>query len=136
MGRRILVVEDDVDLVDSLRAVLEDEGHQVLTAADGSAALAVCDEQPDDLLPSVALIDLNLGCAHLSGAPLLQALRDRLGGRTLLILLSGEADLAHRATQLGADGSLEKPFAIETLLDLLDRLGTDQHAPEQWPSPH
>jgi DNA-binding response OmpR family regulator len=123
-GRRILFVEDDVDLVESLRTILEDEGISVLVAADGEAALLACNARPD-----LALVDLHIG-GDLSGEPLIQAMRSRLRGwHCPIILVSGAVDLSRCVDALGADGYLEKPFSVDALLRLIDELAPPQHAP-------
>src|SRR5438552_206638 len=104
---RILLVEDDPDLAASVAAILEEEGHEVTIADDGATALACADPAP-----ALALIDYHLPGTP-SGRALVEALRRRCGQRTRVVLLSGEPDLAWRADELGADGHLEKPFAID-----------------------
>lgn len=115
MGRRqILLVEDDFDLVDSVQAVLEDEDCMVLAVSDGHTALATAASSS----PMLAFVDLRIQ-GELTGAPLIAELRRRLPPGARLILLSGEPDLPERARQCGADGYLEKPFDIESLLRLI-----------------
>jgi CheY-like chemotaxis protein len=127
--RPILIVEDDVDLVACLRAVLEGDRRSVIAVGEGAAALAACEQ-----VPLLALVDLHIP-GELSGAELVAALRARLPGHAPIILLSAERDLALRARELGADGGLEKPFDIDDLLRIVreaaDRAG--EHAPSQHP---
>jgi DNA-binding response OmpR family regulator len=108
--RRVLLIEDDRDLVSTLKTVLEEEGCVVVTARSGEEAMAAADA----LAPSLIFMDLHIEGA-LRGPELLGALRSRLPAARIL-LISGERDLADRARELGADGSLEKPFDIEALL--------------------
>lgn len=69
MGKRILVVEDDVRLCEVFREVLAAEGYEVGVAHDGESALAALDTQGPDLL----VVDINL--PGLGGASLVRRLR-------------------------------------------------------------
>ncbi|SRR5579883_2580200 len=131
-GRRpILIVEDDDDLIACLRAVLDEERRPMIAVHDGVSAVAACREHP-----LLVLVDLNIP-GGLTGASLLASLRDTLGHDTPLILLSAERDLSLRAHELGADGSLEKPFDIDDLLRLIDdearRVGDTDEQPAAHP---
>ena len=95
--RRVLLVEDDEDLVVCLQAVLEEEGYSVLAAPDGEAALEAC-----RFAPTMAFVDLNIGGAP-TGAELIAELRRRLPPGARLCLLSGERDLPRHARELGAE---------------------------------
>ena len=121
--RRILLVEDDSDLVMTLREVLECEGYEVLAAANGEAALRACGSHP-----SLALVDLHID-GQVTGPHLISALRDHLPLGARLCLLSAERDLPERARELGADGYLEKPFDIEQLLRLVADAFVEVEAP-------
>ncbi len=111
MARRpILIVEDDEDLVSCLSALLEEEGHPVITARTGDDSLAACDQDP-----ALVLIDLHIP-GVLTGEALVEALRARLDPSVRMLLLSGEHDLARRAARLHVDGYLAKPFAADELL--------------------
>ena len=113
-GRRILLVEDDQDLVSTLYDVLRDEGCVVFAASSGEAAISLCREQP-----AVAFVDLHID-GGVSAETLIAALRSSLPYGAKVYLLSAENDLAARAEELGADGYLEKPFTIDDLLALVD----------------
>jgi CheY-like chemotaxis protein len=126
--RPILIVEDDEDLVACLRAVLENGRRSVVAVRDGVSALAEARHRP-----FMALVDLHIA-GELTGAELVRRLREQLAPGTRLILLSAERDLSLRAHELGADGSLEKPFDIDDLLRLVEE--EERRAAEPDPVVH
>jgi two-component system, OmpR family, KDP operon response regulator KdpE len=106
----VLVVEDDRNIVDLLRANLTVRGLSVLVSLTGEDALElVAREEPD-----IALVDLMLPKAD--GFELCRQLRERSSiGIIVLSARGGETDKV-RALNLGADDYLTKPFGIEELL--------------------
>jgi signal transduction histidine kinase len=118
-GRRVLLVDDNVDVLDAMRALLELGGHAVTALADPHAALAL----PDDYAPEVALLDI--GLPGMNGYELLAALRARPGcADTDFIALSGYGQPEDRARSLGAGfcAHLVKPPAPPELAALLESL--------------
>lgn len=124
---KILLVDDDPDLLDVTGFALQQAGFLVVKAADGLAALdAFQREQPD-----LAVLDINM--PRMTGFELAEKLRER--SRIPLIMLtarSEEADVV-RALGLGADDYLSKPFSPKILLArvkaLLRRVGLDTEEP-------
>jgi len=117
--KRVLVVDDDVDVVEVITANLEAEGYLVDTARDGGEAWdRVTEERPD-------LMVLDWMLPGRSGIELLEDLRRHPRTRHLpVILLSAKAgdDEIWAGWQAGADYYLTKPFRIEQLLYYLGRL--------------
>jgi two-component system chemotaxis response regulator CheY len=116
-GRHILVVEDDSDLREAIRSVLEDDGFEVTSSDDGDDAL--------EKLRSggLRLVLLDLGLKRMSGREFMaNQEREPDLRRTPVVLLSGEADLSTVARRLGAVGHLQKPFDAEDLLAVARRL--------------
>lgn len=110
--RRILVIEDNLDGAESLREVLEMDGHTVAVALDGTRGLAKARE----FGPEVVLCDI--GLPGLDGYEVAQALRNDPAVRgTFLIALTGYAspEDQQRATNAGFDAHLAKPPTIEQL---------------------
>lgn len=108
---KLLVVDDEPRMRESLRSLLELSGYQIACAGDGGEALALLERESFDLL----LLDLNM--PGLSGQQLLDCLRQR-GIDINVIILSGETtfDQATRAFRQGAADFLAKPCPPETLL--------------------
>ena len=107
---RILLVDDDPTLRQTLAIGLRAEGHEVLLAADGRSALqAATEDQPD-------LMVLDLGLPDLSGVEVLRELRS--WSRLPVVVLSardGSEDKVE-ALDLGADDYVTKPFGVAELL--------------------
>jgi PAS domain S-box-containing protein len=116
--RRVLVVEDNRDGAEMLRALLELEGHQVELAYDGPAALVMA----RSFRPDVVVCDI--GLPEMNGFDVARALRAEPGPwRPTLVALSGYAqpeDIA-RGKAAGFDAHLAKPPSIEALTHLLAR---------------
>jgi two-component system response regulator MprA len=106
---RLLVVDDDPDVRDSLRRSLEFEGYDVTTAADGAEALR--------LLTGVDLAILDLMMPVLDGSEACRRMR-AAGERLPVLMLTARDALGDKVTGLdaGADDYLVKPFALEELL--------------------
>jgi CheY-like chemotaxis protein len=115
--RRILIVEDNQDVRESLRMLLELWGHDVREAADGPGGVAVAAAWP----PEVVLVDI--GLPGLDGYGVGRQLRAMPGGsRMLLAALTGygQPDDRRRALDAGFDTHLVKPVDEPALLAFLD----------------
>lgn len=114
---RILVVDDDAAILDSLRRALELEGYAVSTAVDGAGALrSVALSEPDAVVLDIGLPDLNGRVV---------AARMRAGGlSTPILVLSALDQVDDRIAGLeaGADDYLVKPFAVGELVARLRAL--------------
>ena len=105
MSLRILIVDDDEALRESLALVLSAEEYEVVAAPDGAAALAILEKGPVD----VVLCDLRM--PGVDGLELLPQLARRLPGATLILMSAhGGPELAIEALQRGAYDYLAKPF--------------------------
>jgi signal transduction histidine kinase len=116
-GRRVLLIEDNVDAADSLRELLELAGHEVLVAHDGPEGLA----KALVLRPEVVLCDI--GLPGMDGYAVARALRAEasLAG-ACLVALSGYAlpQDVRRARDAGFDFHLSKPPRLDKLAALFD----------------
>jgi two-component system cell cycle response regulator len=113
---KILIVDDDRTTVKLLRTLLEMDGFEVITAANGTTALNVADETPPDIL----LVDYHL--LDMDGTELISRLRsDPRFARIPMVMASG-LDKEAEAQQAGADAFLIKPFEPNTLADLFYNL--------------
>jgi len=126
MSARILVVDDEAHIVDVLRAYLEREGYQVLTAADGDTALErIRADEPD-------LIVLDVMLPGRSGFEVLRTLRSEHSGAAV-IMLTARDDVIDRVAglELGADDYVPKPFEPR---ELVARVGAVLRRPALAPS--
>ncbi len=110
----ILLVDDDLDLQDTLKECLELEGYAVETAGDGAAALALMQSRPYH----VVILDWQM--PSVSGLEVCRAYRQS-GGCSRILMLSGQRDAADRdeGLQAGVDLFLTKPFSIDKLMTKL-----------------
>lgn len=115
MGRRILIVDDEESIRQSLSAALEDEGFQTSVAKDGKEALRIVSEESPDLV----LLDIWMG--RMDGLETLQKLKeDLLSLPVIMISGHGTIETAVRATKLGAYDFIEKPLSLDKVLLTID----------------
>ena len=114
---RILLVEDEAPLRETLAARLKREGYAVDTACDGEEAMFLGKEVPFD----VAIIDL--GLPKMTGLELIQKLRG-LGQKYPILILTARSSWQDKVEGLktGADDYLVKPFHVEELLARINAL--------------
>jgi len=111
--RRILVIEDDKDIVELVRYNLEKDGFQVGTAADGATGLS----QLRKSLPDLLVLDLML--PKLSGLEICKEVRkDVTLNRLPILILTAKGEEADRIVglELGADDYVTKPFSPRELV--------------------
>jgi CheY-like chemotaxis protein len=117
-SNRVLVVEDDAGVRGLLQTVLEDEGLEIVLAADGEEGLQLA----RTVDPAVVLIDVMM--PGLGGPEVIRRLRRPDGSLPFAVLvLTGAVESVEPLRQeLGADAILEKPFDITRLADQVKRL--------------
>ncbi len=112
MPKKIIIVEDDPDLVSMIQRVLKDSGYDVLTASDGQEALRILKTIPADLI----IMDLNMPVMtgwHLS----MKVRKDERYKKTPIIVLSGMVESQRKPEEFEpANLYLPKPFDIFELL--------------------
>ena len=116
MNKHILVVDDDAHMRSMLQVVLESEAYVVDTASDGLIVLDKIVHQ--QAMPEIILLDLHM--PRMNGLQLIEALRQRKEACVeIIIAFSGSRDALEQARGLGIGRCLEKPFDLETLLELV-----------------
>lgn len=116
---RVLIVEDDQDIRDSIADVLRDEGLAAETAAHGSAALALLRRQ-GEVPPNLILLDLMMPV--MNGWEFREELlKDARLAAIPVVVLTGDARPRERAEELDADDAVGKPISIEQLLEVVGR---------------
>ncbi len=114
--QRVLLVDDNVDAVESMEILLQAFGYEVATAIHPNLALA----QLETFAPAAAVIDI--GLPDMDGYQLAIEIRRRLAGRPMRLIAFtgyGGADDIARATVAGFDAHLVKPVEIDRLLAAL-----------------
>ncbi len=118
MSASVLVVDDDPDLRELLRTMLEMEGLDVDEAAHGEAALDSMRRRRPDLI----LLDMRMPI--MDGRAFCREL-DRRGDRPKIIVLTAATDPAEQAAEVRADGWLGKPFEYQALRATVERILRD-----------
>jgi signal transduction histidine kinase len=121
--RRILIVDDNRDALESLAALMEMAGHIVRTAGDGELALALANEfRPD-------LILLDLGLPKLDGYEVARRIRSESWGKSMVLVALtgwGQDTDRRRTRETGFDSHLVKPLDLEVLTRFLSDLPPPQ----------
>ena len=117
----MLIADDDRDMVATLAAILNDEGHTVREVYRGTEVLRLIEEFD----PDVALIDI--GMPGMSGYDVAREVRQTHDKRPMLVAITGWKKPSDRilARLVGFDHHLPKPFDAKDLLSLLDPLATN-----------
>ena len=119
MSKRILIVDDEPNIVISLEFLLKREGHEVQVARDGEAGLAMIRETRPDL------VVLDVMMPKLDGFAVLEAVRaDPATGdvRILMLTAKGREAEQKKGLSLGADAYLPKPFSTRELVAKVQEL--------------
>jgi DNA-binding response OmpR family regulator len=117
-GKRILLVDDDYEIVESMRIALESKGYQVIVARDGNQGLAMAEREDPDL------VILDMMMPKRSGFLVLEKLRRTRRVPIRVIMVTANEGSRHKAyaEMLGVDDYIRKPFAMDRLLDSVGRL--------------
>ncbi len=117
-GKRILVVEDDREMLTALQLLFEDMGAVVETAIDGNAAITVAVETEPDVIVLDAMLPKR------SGFLVLEKLKGsaKKGKKPIVVMITGNEGKRHQvwAESLGVDGYLTKPFRMEKLVSAIE----------------
>jgi DNA-binding response OmpR family regulator len=116
--KRVLIVDDDEQIVEAVQMALEQGGYEVLTARDGAEGLMRAERDEPDLI----LLDVVL--PKRSGFTVLDHLRRSRFRSTPIIMLTANDEQRHRdfAATRGADAFITKPFDMCELLSEIDTL--------------
>jgi DNA-binding response OmpR family regulator len=116
--KRILLVDDDAEIIESLRLALEAQNYQVIIARDGNQGLALIERENPDL------IILDMMMPKRSGFLVLERLK-RLGEKKhRIIMITANEGNRHKAyaEMLGVDDYIRKPFPMDRLVQSVQRL--------------
>ncbi len=115
--RKILVIDDEIDIANNIRAILEDEKYDVAIANNSSKALNLLSNNNYNLI----ILDVWLDNSELDGIGILKKLRESKSTPVIVISGHGNIDMAVKAIKDGANEFIEKPFTTERLLISVSR---------------
>jgi DNA-binding response OmpR family regulator len=116
--RRVLLVDDDAEIVEAMRYALEAKGYEILVARDGNQGLAMAEREDPDL------VILDMMMPKRSGFLVLEKLRRTRPIPMRVIMITANEGSRHKAyaEMLGVDDYIRKPFAMDRLMDSVTRL--------------
>jgi DNA-binding response OmpR family regulator len=118
--KRVLLVDDDAEIIDAMRYALESRGYAVMVARDGNQGLAMAEREDPDL------VILDMMMPKRSGFLVLEKLRRTRPSaeRVKVIMITANEGSRHKAyaEMLEVDDYIRKPFAMDKLLESVQRL--------------
>ncbi|MEC8301815.1 MAG: response regulator [Planctomycetota bacterium] len=115
---RVLIVDDDPDIIESIRFALKSKEVEVLIARDGNQGLAMAEKEEPDL------VILDMMMPKRSGFLVLEQLRQTSLRPMRFIMITANEGNRHKqyAETLGVDDYIQKPFPMDRLLGSVERL--------------
>jgi two-component system nitrogen regulation response regulator NtrX len=115
---KILIVDDEIDIRELLRDILQDEGYDIKMASTASGALEAFNAEDFDLI----LLDIWLEGSAMDGMGVLKAIKAKIPGLPVIMISGhGNIETAVKAIKNGAYDFIEKPFKVEKLLIMVQR---------------
>ena len=111
---RVLVVDDDPSILDTVTSILSTEGYQVKSAAGGEEALALV----STWRPSLVLLDMRMPL--MDGWAVARALRES-GSKVPIVVMTAAENAKRWADEIDAAGHLAKPFDLDELLECVEK---------------
>lgn len=117
-AKRILLVDDDAEVVESMRYALEKQGYQIFIARDGNQGLAMAERED----PHLVILDMMM--PKRSGFLVLEKLRRERTVPVPVIMITANEGSRHKAyaEMLGVNDYIRKPFAMDKLVEAVQRL--------------
>ena len=119
MSKRILIIDDDLAVRDTLIAILEDRGYEVITAVNGQQGLAVFRRELPDLLVTDIVMPVK------EGLQTIREIREERPDMKIIAISGGSRterhDFLEIARQLGAWDVIVKPFDVDDFVARVDR---------------
>jgi CheY-like chemotaxis protein len=121
--KTILVVDDEKEILLTLQDFLESEGYNVLAAENGLKAMQLLEKFG---VPDLILLDMKMPI--MNGWEFANKFHDRHDHLSPVVVITAAADAEQRAKDINADGWIEKPFNLDSLLSKIKQLETKVHA--------
>jgi CheY-like chemotaxis protein len=116
-ARPVLVVDDDAFIRQTVGEILALEGYPVVEAGDGAEALTIIENLPHP--PAAIFLDMRMPI--MDGWAFATEYRRRPGPHADIVVMTAARDAHAWATEVGAAGTLAKPFNLDALLDMAER---------------
>ena len=113
---RVLVVDDDPSIRETLAEVLDLEGYPVETARNGAEALACVERR----MPHLILLDMRMPV--LDGWGFARTFRERYGNVRAIVVMTAARDARSWCREIGAEHCLPKPFDLLEVLEVAEQL--------------
>lgn len=123
---RVLLVDDDDDIVEAFGELLRGEGHQVHSASTGEEGLVVLRASP---LPDALILDVDMPVLGGPGMAHKMLVHDAGEEKVPIILMSGRENLPEIARRMGTSYALKKPATVDAFLNVLDRALRERRGP-------
>ena len=117
-AKRILLVDDDAEIIEAMKYTLESKGYKILVARDGNQGLAMAEREDPDL------VILDMMMPKRSGFLVLEKLRRTRPVPMRIIMITANEGSRHKAyaEMLGVDDYIRKPFGMDRLVTSVERL--------------
>ena len=126
--KTVLIVDDELDIVEAVKAILEEERYKVVTCGNGREALKCLEESKPDL----AIVDIMMPV--MNGYETIKAIRLRTGFAELPILIMSAITPSVKAKEYTWAGFLKKPFSLHELLKQVHTLAPKDQDQEEEPA--
>ena len=126
MSKKVLIADDEPNIVTSLEYLMQKRGYEVKVARNGDEALALV----ESFLPDVVLLDVMM--PRRSGYEVCQQIRERADWRHIKVVMlsaKGREAEVNKGLSLGADSYVTKPFSNQELIAKIDELLGDGAKP-------
>ena len=118
-GARVLVVDDDPSILDTVTSILTSEGFQVMAANGGQQALGLLNSWH----PTLVLLDMRMPI--MDGWAVAAAMKDA-GSKVPIVVMTAAESAKKWADEIGAAGHLAKPFLLDELIDCVEQHSRDR----------
>lgn len=112
--KKIYIADDDPDILEVLTIILEGQGYNVITSADGKSLASLND------LPDLVLLDIRMSGSD--GSDICRSLKNQPQTKDIpVVLISANRDLTEIAKDCGADDFISKPFDIKDVVNIANK---------------
>lgn len=127
--KKVLLIDDEKNILDALSPILEDEGFEVVKASDGKMGISLFKTEK----PDVVLLDIWM--PEMDGIEVLREIKKERND-AIIIVISGHGTIstAVEAVKMGAYDFLEKPLTIEKVLEVISRAHAGRERKEEYSS--